>query len=451
MVQGLESCHLRDIRDIANSDIGRTSSLPSVPPVMNTSPRLQLSASNASSASKPPPQFLPFAPFMSMPWWTNPSFQVQDMSMAQNDWIPMRPEDRASSKRKFEGEVEELVRHPSERAQADQGPTHETAPEMDGMDLDSSDALGRSDTSQNPASPSRMVSPSMMQNFCWIPPQNITHSLGQAPTFTPEQAFSDQVRHDPCISLQEATSSMRPNQHGINPKETVAVPARLVPEQSVSPRTQTVDIPRGALANQAQASMLQRSMITSGQSFSPPRSLHGMYPMHSSNQFQIPRSVPPQTMPPQSFPRKHTPVVNPPRTVQTYQSDIVRRPSLYKVPPWPSPASPDRPAPSPPSSSRSPTSYASTANSNLNTTNNVNGVNLGRNCSAGLQRRNMMDPQRTMMQGMPKNSPAQRKIAATPPRITSLQPQARPSPPPPSPPLAAPQLTPNNRKHSPNL
>ena len=113
MVQRLESCHIWDIEGKPVPSTSRSGSLPLGPPTTNpnANPNLQRSPTTPNT-SGPSPQFLSFAPFMSIPWWTSPCTELQDAPMMQNELFSIQPEHKASQKRKREGKVEQYMPHP---------------------------------------------------------------------------------------------------------------------------------------------------------------------------------------------------------------------------------------------------------------------------------------------------------------------------------------------------
>lgn len=450
MVQRLESCHLGDIEGNPSPGVVRSGSLPSATPNMTANSTPRLTAFNPPSTGKPPLKFFPFAPFMSMPWRSDPNLQLQDIPLAQNDWTCMQPQDEASNKRKREGELEQAMPHPTQRSKDEQLSTEPSfSPQMNGIELARFDLFGHPSTAPMTTSSNNMSSPtSTMQSFCWKPnPNNANSKMRPSPLTTIKSStsaiVSQNIRGSQQLSPQNS-SSVQTDSNGRPQKDTVTVPARLVPEQSVSPRTRTVEIPRSPIPAQDQARqmMLFRRAVNSPfhQGVQAPNS--GALPaMNRNNQFQIPRLVPPQAFPFQGFQRSHqNPIPNRPQNPQTYPSDVLRKPSLYKVPPWSSPPSPTSPTQS--SVSRSPISNASVGSSNTGMTSRTSG---GKGFS---------DPQRmnmTLAPGMGGQGQflTQRMMPVTPPRTPPLQSQRSSQPR--SPPPPQPQLNPNKRKYSPNL
>lgn len=457
MVQRLESCHIGGIKDKPTSGISRSGSLPLVSPVINANPKSRSPIFNSSNSSKPSSQFLPFAPFMLIPWQENPSIQLQAAPTVQNNWAPMQPEDKMSSKRKREGEVQQHMLHPTQRSQIRQSSTRANSLETDGMDRGPMDML---DTNRTATNSTNAPSPtSKMQSFCWNSRSNINRSHDRFPTPNTRKSSASDVMGPNLGALPQASAQMlgslrhnHPNQNGGPQNQTVTVPARLVPEQIVSPRTQTVEVPRLSLVSQAQARymmLLQRDMTLSDQHVPSPRGPSGIIPSVTNNQFQIPRSVPPQKSSLQCFQRPQQNVLlNRPRNVQTRPFDILRKPSLYKVPPWPSPPSLTSPTQLSSSVSTSSASNTSLGSSRLGTNTTVNSGISG---FSGPQSGVMISMQGTAGKCSLNNFPAQRLMPETPPRTPPPQFQTRSSLRSSSPPPTQSQLYLNKRKHSPNL
>ena len=371
MVQRLESCHIWDIEGKPVPSTSRSGSLPLGPPTTNpnANPNLQRSPTTPNT-SGPSPQFLSFAPFMSIPWWTSPCTELQDAPMMQNELFSIQPEHKASQKRKREGKVEQYMPHPIQRSLDEQVSSQgDSFSEMEGLDTESTDISNTSSTKTNLTN---LLSPSSrMQNFCWTLQSNASQNRGQSPiSTTPYLNLIDSSGPHVRVSQQAPSRISRSVQlkQNIRPQQqTITTPARLVPEQSVSPRTHTVEVPGPPFANQIQPrqkTVLQRSMLTSGQSL-PSAQSQASTLMNRNNQFQIQRSVPSQPLLTEGFQRSEHPS-RPQNLQQTYSSDIQRKPSLYKVPPWLSPPSPNcSTQKSLSSTSRSPTLNATRMKSDL--------------------------------------------------------------------------------------
>lgn len=455
MVQQLEFCHIREAKPVPGT---RSGSLPLIPVTSNVNPNPRSAAFNLSNQGNPSSQFLPFAPFMSMPWWADQNLQLPDTPMAQHDWNPIQPEEKASNKRKREGEPEQPRFSPKQRSQAEQSSLQVGyVSQLGGTTIEPLDGFANSSTNFATVTLPNVPSPtSKMQNFSWN--SNSTMNQTQERSPTPASAgtktsITNSLRPNFRTSQKasvQCRGKTRPFQNNAQ-KQTVTVPARLVPEQSVSPRTQTVEIPRLPYTHQVQPRqmmLLQRAMNANSQLVPSLENPGAMLPMNRNNQFQIPRSVHPQALFPVDPPENpQNPSPNGLQALQTYPSDILRKPSLYKIPPWPSPPSPASLNQIQSSAARPSTPTASVVNSMLGMSNTANSEVGG---SSGHKRGNMIHSQSASVQGLQDGFPAQRMMPVTPPRAPPLQSQPRPSPPSSSLP---PQLqeNPNKRKHSPNL
>lgn len=449
MVERLKSCHIGEAKPTPSP---RSGSLPLVHTTVATIPRQRGPSFTSSKLSNQSTQYLSFAPFMSMPWWTGPRLQLPDTPMTQNDMTSIQTLNVASNKRKREGEAEPPKRSPQKRSQATplslQG---SNICQDDEMEFEPLDIFANSNTTQ--ASANITSSSLATQGPSWNPYSSInpSHVHSPTPTLSPTKPSVTTLPEQTSNTSQQVSTPspglMQPFTNFDRQKQTVTVPARLVPEQSVSPRTQTVEIPRLPYANQVQARQMmlpQRATNASGHSVSSSQS--AMLPLNLNNQFQIPRSVPPQGLFPVGPPRQmQNQSPNRPQTPQTHPSDIFRNPSLYKIPPWPSSPSQNSPSQRSTSTMRPPTPNANMANSRLNSNSNSG--------TAGFsipQRTNMMHAQVATVQGM-QNSLPQRAMPMTPRRTTPVQSQPRASPPTISSLPIQPQETPNKRKNSPNL
>jgi hypothetical protein len=451
MVRRLESCHIGGIEGNLATSVVRSGSLPSVTPTMAAGSDLPPISFNPPKASKPPMKFFPFAPFMSMPGRNEVNLQPQDLPVAHND-RNVQPQNEGYRKRKLQEDTHESMPYPVRHSQNEQAPNEPSfSSQMEGIQIEPLDIFGESEadpTSTNPdsSSPSTLPIPS----FCWKPipsPKNV--QMCSSPPIVATSSGSAAMAQFTIGSQHTQTpSSVQPEAHSSSPKETVTVPARFVPEQSVSPRTQTVEIPRPPppfpTQEEARQMMLCRRAVNSpSRGFAQDSQTSGsMLPLNPIGQFQIPRSVPPQSFPLPGFQRpQQIASLNRPQNPQTYPSDVQRKPSLYKVPPWPSPPSSTTPMHILSSAPPSTTSNMKVGNLNVVLTN----LASRGNGLSHMQRTNMVPAQRL---GGQVQSSTQSMMPVTPPGIPPLRSPASSSLS--SPPLQA-QLNSNKRKHSPNL
>jgi hypothetical protein len=438
-----------DVEGNTGPGVVRSGSLPSVPQTMNNDANRRPTPFNQSNANKPPLGFFPFAPFMALPGWNESSIRLQDIPMVEDSWNYMQRKDGLSSKRKRDGEVEQPMRHPSQCAE--KGPSIEPSmsSQIDEIHLGSLDMFRNSGTSLMTANSKNVQSPtSTMQSFCWKQTPNTDQSQRRPPTpTTTKSSASATLGPNSCRVPQSSTPNpdSTPKPNGMPQKQTITVPARLVPEQSVSPRTQTVEIPRPPFPNQAQARqqlLFHRAVNSpSRQSVQSSRNPGAVLAMNRNNQFQTPRSVPTQSSHFQNLagPQQTQPLAHP-QNSSTSPSDVLRKPSLYKVPPWPSTPSPSGPAHRPSSPSRSPNSNSNAESSDGSTTSRSSGF-------SNPPRMNMAHAQGYWGRGP---FPIHGMLPMTPPQLPLLRSPARSSPPT-SPLSPKAQLNPNKRKHSPNL
>ena len=351
MVQRLESCHIKDIDGDHRPGSCRSGSLPIAPQATNTNdntnpnqqflfPSPSFSLSGLGNASS---QFLPFAPFMSVPWWLDPNMQLQDNSIIQDDGIPVQSEDMVAKKRKHDGDPEQPTSHPIQRSQAKQlSPEINNFSGIDRMDMLHLDIFSnptRDSTLANPPNISSMAT--SMHNFSWNPSSNINQGQGlrrYSPPTTVLRRPSVAEQLWPSHYTSQQNPNLRTNQTSNAQQQTVTIPAALAPDQSVSPRTQTVEVPKLPSSSQPQARQVrsQHAMVPNDLFQPSSQQPRAMVPMYLNNQFQIPRSTPPWSgNRPAAQRSQQDPTLNRPQQLMASSSDIMRKPSLYKVPPWP--------------------------------------------------------------------------------------------------------------------
>lgn len=426
IVRRLRSCHTDEKCSGSSS---RSSSLP-----------MMCSTSNADCAPRPATSTfrdsthsVPFAPYVSMPMLMKPSLQLPSTSATHRNHSLVMSEFQASNKRKRDVEDDPAPMQPPAQRYAGSEPPHSS----NGIDLDSM----KHTPALVLASSGCPVTSTMLQFSCnphsnikqtsMPPPVRLMPHVGQPSNGDASDAQQFHWRNsDPRQPLSISTPQ----------RLTITVPARLVPDQSVSPKTQTVEISRTSFANQAQAQkmmMLQRGMMANCQP--PPRQVaRNSVPRSHNNQTSAPRSLPPQAV----FavgPRKPQPQPSAaPRIPQASPSDLARRPSLYKVPPWPSP-------PSQPSHTHRPSSATTPHSPNSSP---MRG--LGTKPSPNPQNAETMRAQAPARHNMQYSRPAQVMMPITPPRTPPFH----------SPPQSMRTSSPlpfqqqqnlNKHKHSPNL
>jgi hypothetical protein len=264
-----------------------------------------------------------------IPWWDLQIPPVHGNGSFQFDVCGMPFAEEILKKRKYEEEPQEARLSPSQRSQDTRASTQTTYPSgysdrgPSGIVEEASDGYtarsqtqARPDVSPKPTflsgSPSNHIRP---RHPAPIPSNMDTMNELCRPTFrqqTPDLSFSVPSFHNDWFR-----------------QKTIQVPVSLVPELSVSPRTKTVQLfrpldPNHALSQQTSLRLgaTPRTAPLAPSSEQSTASLST--PSVSLNHYSISSDVPSQT-------RNRSP------PQQTNPNDILRKPSLYKIPPWPSP------------------------------------------------------------------------------------------------------------------
>ena len=452
MVQRKEPCHFGDIKGSPWKGVIRSGSLPSITPTMTTtatSNPLSI-ALNLPKASKLPLKFFPSAPFPSMLWPNESNVRREDIPVARNDWTT-QPQEESSYPRQLEGDTHKSMAHPTQHSQNEQVPTEPSfSSQMEGIQIEPLEIFANTGTNPTSTNSNNMSSSSSaMQNFCWTPTPSTENTETRYSLPITTKAGSSSTLAQNVLSSQhtQTPSSVQPDANDRPSKETVTVrvPARLVPEQSVSPRTRTVEIPRPPFPTQEQARQIilyRRAVNSPSRGFAQDSSSPSPMLPDPNGQSQIPSSVTPQSFALPGFQRsQQNPTLNRPQNLRPSSSNVLRKPSLYKVPPWPSPPSPTSPTQMPSFAPRSPTSNVSAGSSNVCMTNLTSGGN-------GLSDKQRMDMVHAQGFGGRCQFSTPRMMPVTLPRTLPLQSQMPSSPASPPP---QPQTNPNKRKHSPNL
>ena len=445
MMQRLQRCQIGNTEGFFPPAVVRSGSLPSVKPAFNNDLKSRPAAINQLTTNKRPSTPFPFAPFMSMP---DPVMQRDEILMYQDDWSGVQTADATSQKRKSEEEVEATLPQPAKRSQDEQPSNPPAVPsDMEGIHSESLKFTNPSDTISSATS--SLPPASTMRGFRWKQIPNPIQSHMPSPLTTTAQSMlagttTSNVLQQPPLQNQ----ALVPNVFGVQHKQTVTVPATLAPEQSVSPRTQNVELPPSSFLNPvfARQMMLFQHATNSPDYEGLPmvQNPQPVVPLTYNSQLPIPRSVHLQSFPTQQFQRSQkAPYQNRPQLSQADPSDVLRKPSLYKVPPWTAPLPETSSAPAFPSLSRSTKSNAASGSSNINT----NNMAFGGNALSNTQQMRKQQPR-----GSPERPPVlfHGMIPMIPPRTPPPQGQARSSSPS-SPLFSQSQLNPSKRKHSPNL
>jgi hypothetical protein len=129
---------------------------------------------------------------------------------------------------------------------------------------------------------------------------------------------------------------LRPRQDSNQNQRIIRVPASLVPDQSVSPRTKMVQILKLPNTNQISSPQaVQHAIRTSPSSqYLPTINLdtQGQLPRGPYSHVETPHNATSPTV-------SDLGLIRVQQQSRSHSSDLLRKPSLYKVPPWPSPTS----------------------------------------------------------------------------------------------------------------
>lgn len=338
VVQKSESCQAGDY--MLNTT--KAGSLPTITLADSIDSNIRYPSFNAletSNMTLPTPTLTPFPGWV--PWWSDPA-PLLSRSDAQHNWVPI-PIGGLKRKREWHHER-------SSACPAQEPLPLQSLPSLSNALLETSDidAFGEIDLDNTgfwsnanmqgplaPLSSQPTTVPSVDSDL------NASNSSG---SFQDVASTADQTTKDsqlwPTQPGPPQATSMRQStllQPYNNNWQRILVPASLVPDQSVSPRTKTVEVLKQPNSDQASLRL----------------STQGIRPMPAPSQYQLTRPMgmsifgrasrkPPQVQhqqisPPSSIPNPAT--IRHPQP-ETNPLDILRKPSLYKIPPWPSTTSP---------------------------------------------------------------------------------------------------------------
>jgi hypothetical protein len=316
--------------------------VPQLKPTLILSTNFQQDASRADSIHSSPQSYTSYPDWMS--WWqTQPLLSRQD---AKYNWVPISSGSSSSytSKRKWNGEHE--VNRPCQSSQSLTArslprsdtllglsaldPLKWTGPGNGGM-LDILNADTRLTTPESLSTPLSWhthgldVRPSSASYPPIVSPSPLR--IGTANRDGVEkfaQSNFNSTQTNTSASSQESKCSLR----------SVRVPARLIPDESVSPRMKTVQVPE--TYNPSYRSPYEfRQSVPSVSPTSPFTSIVNATQARESQQPALLHTS--QGSPPRTSSQIG---LRPPATVvrqrQALNSDVLRRPSLYEIPPWPS-------------------------------------------------------------------------------------------------------------------
>ena len=150
------------------------------------------------------------------------------------------------------------------------------------------------------------------------------------PAIFRDMSAESQSRRQPFQQLTRQNSSpVRQHHHDWCERQVVQVPVSLVPELSVSPRTKTVQVFRPVNPNQDQSQNTPSQSSAMSRTTTLPRP-HGRQLAARANA----QSTESMNLNSDGVGPSILSSISP---LQTTPRDILRKPSLYKIPPWPSP------------------------------------------------------------------------------------------------------------------
>jgi len=318
----------------------KTGSLPSIPPIAKPSKTTQLPVFDMPQTTS-----APFDSFSSpMHLWGNQIPQIQDHGALQHDWdCSASFEETLGTKRKWDGEPEEPRPHPMQPQYQKNG--------MSGMQ--GPGTLYEGISMGNPVPWEMRTAQSSFAPFVISPPHPLrflhetSHHVGSNQNkleFTPpigerrNMHFAGEYRPGTSASRQHPTIAGPSNQDNNENQHGIQIPAALVPDQSVSPRTKTVWIPQPSNSSpRCQEASSQTEASHKSNSIPPPPRPIVTAPLDTTNQGCIMRSPALREFSQTSGTVLQNPASERTRRLHTSSIDVLRKPSLYKIPPWPSP------------------------------------------------------------------------------------------------------------------
>lgn len=331
MVQQLESCYMSGNTQSSTKSgslptIARTSQphLPNSQFVASPSPYMLLQ----SSAS------LPFEE--ALPWWNIQNPLMQEIGSFQFDICGMPFAEEVLKKRKHDDGPQDLSPQPgSSQWCQNKRPAVQTCYFSELVRKTPSGLTGESSVASANSSFQKPVRTTETQTT-----QGLASPLALPDNFIPSQNLSSFSRGEGFINPLERQShqqqpwqipsSGQQYQNEWAQQQIIQVPVSLVPELSVSPRTKTVQVFRPVNPVQVQ---LQKMASTTPL---PPKTTTPMAPAPEQASTNANTSLMNLSTPgiSSNIPRQTR---NGVPFLQTIPSDVQRKPSLYKIPPWPSP------------------------------------------------------------------------------------------------------------------
>ncbi|KAI9050565.1 hypothetical protein LZ554_005726 [Drepanopeziza brunnea f. sp. 'monogermtubi'] len=350
VVNRLESCHIGDENEIS----GRAGSLPSIPCAPNSYPNEQYPwFAEPNYCNTSPAHFPSLAD--STAWWDHSLPTLQPRPFLNIPWRPLPMESMDSKKRKHDGEFdEECPRSAQPRESVQMSPRTNPLPTRAPsgyppyqINPNNFDMYGYSDQSQ----PSPMSWPNYGWNsfetpssaqFASPPPRPMIPMDLSLPDYsTPENSPAQQPR----VSNRYEHSERRgPWQHQA---EQMAAPPRQSQGSGTSLREPPVfsSTQSQNLQRQPSPGVVVQPRPRPSISFSTPMALDVI----NAPRAPIPVAAQPLVAPTNSVRVLTSPI--PPRAAMSTMpsADILRRPSLYSIPPWPSASTSPPVTPGPPS------------------------------------------------------------------------------------------------------
>lgn len=365
MSKQLETCHIEKDKKAATTGIYASpyTILSPMDPALNLQSASFTPPAESNQAAVPS---FPF-PHPSMSWWNDPLPSIQPDSTFNHDWRPVLYGETPNKNRKSDGELEEAMLHPTQgprRVQLSPQTSHGAAVSdignsFGGMHSRTLDMFGGSNLQPEfgPANPSQSAMASW-PNFTWNPFDNVSAGQGM-PRYLPQaimpinMTVADRMwpnnQFSPQQFIQTSASSSRIQNNSRDPQSD---------QSSISPKTNPSALPLAQYIQPSTPATQRRShqQHMSAQSQSA-RTAPLATSTGSNNQGQVSNALFHSPANQQKVPKDTT--FPPPVHSQfhTLPSDIQRKPSLYKIPRWPSrpeshsPSHPLKTVAQPPSSS----------------------------------------------------------------------------------------------------
>jgi hypothetical protein len=304
----------------------KSESLPTI------TPNLTSHLVNPQSVSILPPD-IQSAPSLSVketvPWWDMQVPKFLGNGSFQFDICGMPFAEEILKKRKYEGEPEEAMQRSTQSSQNTR-PSAQVS-DVSGLSMPGPNSVNNFSVacagSYYQDSVSEALAPTTPRLDCLLGSPN-NHIRPHSPATTP-CTINESWHRVSQEKNPQGPSLVRSLHNGSFQQQAIHVPVSLVPELSVSPRTKTVQVLKPLNPNQLQS----QKMLS--QTVAIPRSV----PLPAAPQ-QSTQGVNTQSM---DLNRQTIGTSNPEQVTdrfppsQSNANDVLRKPSLYNIPPWPSP------------------------------------------------------------------------------------------------------------------